>query len=106
MCEPGGWGEEWCCVGVVDQRECACMHGGMCDANLDESGWTDVYTGECLVHTSRRVCNGVGGGITLRGAAPRLPWPCGEGAGGAPGRSTRLLGRRRPLQNEMTSRVL
>ena len=76
---------------------------GMCDASLDESGWMDVYTGECLVHTGGRVCNGVGGGITLRGAAPRLPWPC---AGGAPGISTRRLGRRRPLQNEMTSRVL
>lgn len=84
MCEPGGWGEEWCCVGVVDQRVYACMHGGMCDANLDESGWTDVYTGECLVHTSGRVCNGVGVELLYAEQLPGFPGPVGRVRGALP----------------------
>ncbi|XP_055254317.1 max-binding protein MNT [Moschus berezovskii] len=50
----------------------------MCDANLDESGWTDVYTGECLMHTSGRVCNGVGVELLYTEQLPGFPGPVGR----------------------------
>lgn len=65
-----------------------------------------MYMGECIVHTSGRVCNG--GGVRNYSTWSNSPdslalW------GGCEGRSQQIyapLGRRRPLQNEMTSRVL
>lgn len=107
MCEPGvGWGEQWCCVGVADPRVRACVHGG-CVMGASRRADERMCTRASVECTRVGVCVTEWGlGITLGGATPRFPWPYGEGAGGAPGRSTRHLGRRRPLQNEMTSRVL
>lgn len=105
MCEPGdgesdvdvwGW-QTRVCLRVCNKMMCDGSRG-----RADERTCTRVF----VQHTSGRVRNWVGVGNTLRGAALRILWPRLEGAGSAPGRSTRCLGRRRPLQNEMTSRVL
>lgn len=58
MCELRG-GDQWCCVGVADLRVRACVHRRYVMGTSRRAD--DVRTGECRVHKSGRVCNGVGG---------------------------------------------
>lgn len=104
MCEPEN-GERDVDVWGWQTRVCVRVCTKICDGSrgrADERTCTRVF----VQHTRGRVRNWVGVGNTLRGAALWIPWPRQEGAESAPGRSTRCFGRRRPLQNEMTSRVL